>query len=252
MRIVLFANNRVGCEVLQWLVGQGEQVVGLVLHPDDTAAFKTHMQTLAQSRQIPTWEPDSSQDEEFQAQIAALQPDLLLSVSYGYRLPTALLELPGCGAINLHNGYLPFNRGTYANVWSIVDDTPAGATLHFMEAAFDSGDIIDRIEVQKTLDDTGASLHRKIEKASMELFISSWPKIKTGDFQAQPQFSHEGSYHLKKDVALIDEIDLNKMVRARDLINLLRARTFVPHESAYCIEDGVKYYIRVSIEKEEK
>ena len=252
MRIVLFANNRVGYEVLQWLVGQGEQVVGLVLHPDETAAYKAQMRTLAESRQILCWDPDSPATEGFYGQIAALQPDLLLSVSYGYRLPTDLLELPGKGAINLHNGYLPYNRGTYANVWSIVDDTPAGATMHYMEAAFDSGDIIDRIEVQKTLDDTGATLHRKIEKASLELFTRNWTKIKTGHIQTIAQFPHEGSYHLKKDVTLIDEIDLEKMVRARDLINLLRARTFAPHESAYCIEDGVKYYIRVSIEKEEK
>ena len=39
-------------------------------------------------------------------------------------------------------------------------------------------------------------------------------------------------------------------VKAKDLINILRARTFAGYESAYMVVDGKKYYIRVAIEKD--
>jgi methionyl-tRNA formyltransferase len=42
---------------------------------------------------------------------------------------------------------------------------------------------------------------------------------------------------------------MEKEYKAKDLINLLRARTFPPHPSAYFIDDqGRKVYVRVNLE----
>ena len=65
--------------------------------------------------------------------IDALQPDIGLSILFDYILRSEFLELCPLGVVNLHPSYLPYNRGQYPNVWSIMDGTPAGVTLHYID-----------------------------------------------------------------------------------------------------------------------
>ena len=74
------------------------------------------------------------QTEVLQA-IKALQPDIGLSVLFGYILRPECLDLFPAGVVNLHPAYLPFNRGVYPNVWSIVEGTPSGVTSDVSPAA---------------------------------------------------------------------------------------------------------------------
>jgi methionyl-tRNA formyltransferase len=56
-------------------------------------------------------------------------------VSYGYRY---MLRRPIIGtvpAINLHISYLPWNRGADSNLWSWIDGTPKGVTIHDIDEA---------------------------------------------------------------------------------------------------------------------
>jgi methionyl-tRNA formyltransferase len=73
----------------------------------------------------------------------------------------------------------------------------------------------------------------------------------SGTVSRVEQRKEEGTYHRTEDVEQIDEIDLDASYNARDLINILRARTFLPHESAYFKDDGEKVYVRVSLEYEQ-
>ena len=59
----------------------------------------------------------------------------------------------------------------------------------------------------------------------MDLFKQAWTSIRNGTAPRYPQ-SSGGTFHRMRDVAEIDEIDLNRTYVARDLINILRARTF--------------------------
>ena len=47
-------------------------------------------------------------------------------------------------SINLHLSYLPFNRGKNPNVWSIIESTPCGATIHKIDEKIDTGKIYVR------------------------------------------------------------------------------------------------------------
>ena len=44
--------------------------------------------------------------------------------------------------INLHIGYLPYNRGAHPNFWSFMDNTPTGVTIHEIDKNIDTGKII--------------------------------------------------------------------------------------------------------------
>src|SRR5689334_20336598 len=68
--------------------------------------------------------------------------DLLVSVHWDRIFTKEELRAPRIGAVNLHNSYLPWNRGAHACTWAIVDRTPAGATMHWMDEGIDTGDIL--------------------------------------------------------------------------------------------------------------
>ena len=59
-----------------------------------------------------------------------------------------------------------------------------------------------------------------------------------------------GSFHYAKEIDPASEIDLEKEYKAKELLNLLRARTFPPYPSCYFYYNGERYCVTVSIKKE--
>jgi methionyl-tRNA formyltransferase len=247
MRILFMGNNWVAWKVADWLQLQGEEIVGLVLHPPEKRSYGDEILTStgveagrvfdgSELRQRDTWEA-----------IEALYPDLCLSIFFGYILRPRFIEMMPLGCLNLHPALLPYNRGSYPNIWSIIDRTPAGVTLHYIDAGVDTGDIVAQREVAVEAVDTGETLYRKLERACVEVFKEAWPAIRMGRSSRQEQPSREGSEHRMGDMWAIDEIDLDREYTARDLINILRARTFPPHSGAYFIDKGDKIYMELKL-----
>ena len=74
--------------------------------------------------------------------IKALQPDLIVSFTFPYRLPPEITELGRYGAVNLHPTALPAYRGPNP-LRAVYDAYPLlGATLHRTAAEFDTGSIL--------------------------------------------------------------------------------------------------------------
>ena len=71
--------------------------------------------------------------------IAAAKPDLLLSYTFPYRLPDALLGVAPLGAVNLHPAPLPRFRGPNPHRMIYEGDPTIGAALHRMAPEFDAG-----------------------------------------------------------------------------------------------------------------
>lgn len=244
MRILYFGNNWLGYEVLRWLKEQSEEIVGLVIHPEEKRKYGAEM--VKSARLDPSLVLDGSRLREPETLVAIerMRPEIGLSVLFGYILQPDLLAQFPKGCLNLHPSLLPHNRGTYPNVWSIVERTPAGATLHYLDEGVDTGEIVAQQRVPVDLADTGETLYRGLEDAALELFKHCWPDIKAGSARRCPQ-PDGGTYHRVRDVEKIDRIDLDRVYRARDLIDVLRARTFPPYEGAYFEEGGRRIYLRL-------
>jgi len=183
-------------------------------------------------------------------QIRSCRADLAVSVLFRNILRVPFLSLFPKGCINVHPAYLPYNRGVYPNVWSIVDKTPAGVTLHYIDEGLDTGDIIAQQEIAIEPTDTGGSLYGKLEHAALELFVRTWPLIEAGKAPRTKQDPTQGTSHRLKDVESIDEIDVEKLYRGDELINLIRARTFPPYQGAYFRYKGRKIYLRLDLSEE--
>jgi methionyl-tRNA formyltransferase len=132
-----------------------------------------------------------------------------------------------------------------------VEGTPSGATLHYVDEGIDTGDIIAQEKVAVELTDTGESLYRKLEKSCVYLFKQYWPLIRDGKELRIPQSSAKGTYHATEDVKRIDEIELDRKYVGRDLINIIRARTFPPYKGAFFRDGDKKIYMRIDLLKEE-
>jgi methionyl-tRNA formyltransferase len=246
VRILYFGNNRAGWQVLEWLRREGEEIVAVVVHPDERRAYGEEILRAADVRPECVFRGNDLGTATVE-KIRALRPEIGISVYFGYILRPDLLSVLPRGCINLHPALLPYNRGAHPNVWSIVEGTPAGVTLHRVDAGVDTGEILAQREVEIEPADTGQTLYYRLETAAIELFQRNWGALKAGRVRGTPQRREGGTVHRARVLAQLDRIDLDRRYRARDLINLLRARTFPPHEGAYFEEDGRRIHLRLEL-----
>jgi len=250
MRIIYLGNNYVGLEVLKWLKNEGKNIVGLIVHPKEKQKYTDEIVKLAAVAPENVFDGSKLQQSSVLESIKKLNPDIGFSVLFDYILKDEFIKIFPKGIINLHPAYLPYNRGQYPNVWSIIEGTPAGVTLHYVDDKIDTGDIIDQVEVDVEPIDTGQTLYAKLEKASIELVKNAWLQVESGIVKSKKQKHHEGTYHRTKDVDSIDKIDLDRLYKAKDLINILRSRTFPPYKGAFFEIDGKRVYLSLKLEYE--
>ena len=250
MKIFFMGNNWLGWQILTWLKQTGRDVVGVMIHPPEK---QTYTRELLQAASLPDnriFLASQMKLPEVREKIRKLGAEAGLSVMFDEILRKEFLEIFPQGCFNLHPGYLPYNKGAYANVWAIVEGTPAGVTLHKIDEGIDTGPIVAQRRVEVTPWDTGESLYRKLEQAGVALFQEAWPRVERGNAILKPQDPALGSLHRRRDTDAIDRVDLDRKYKARDLINLLRARTFPPYRGAYFIEDGIKVYMELKLTPE--
>ena len=250
MRVLLFLNNWNGLQVAKWLRRHNEEIVGLVLNKPGDQRFGSEILAALDMPADRVWLGHQVREPDVLAKISDLRPEIGVSASFAYLLKPEMIDVFSRGCINLHAAMLPFNGGWYTNVWPILDGTPAGATVHYIDSGVDSGDIIAQRETVVEPTETGGSLHEKITRDLIELFKENWPAIREGTNSRTPQDRSKATTHRKSEISEISRIDLDHIYQAGDLINLLRARTYLPYPSAYFIEEDKRTYVRIELLRE--
>jgi methionyl-tRNA formyltransferase len=128
-----------------------------------------------------------------------LSPDWFISYNYRFIIGEEILKEFPNRFINLHISYLPWNRGAYPNLWSFIEETPKGVTIHLIDQGLDTGDILFQKEVfieeeKHTLASSYNLLHKEIQT----LFIQNWERIKTENLCPKPQ-QGKGTFHTVKE-----------------------------------------------------
>lgn len=132
----------------------------------------------------------------------AAPPDFIVSHGYRQIVTRDVLALVPNRAINLHISYLPWNRGADPNLWSFIDGTPKGVTIHYMDEGLDTGDIIAQRQVRFASDATLASAYAELQRALLDLFVDQWPIIRDGRCSRRRQPAG-GSAHRLADRAAV-------------------------------------------------
>jgi methionyl-tRNA formyltransferase len=247
MNLGLFASGNVGLRIAQFLAAQKEPVRCLALDSQDKSVNNEKIcEAIQRSPGEAIWS-DTLHSADSIALLRSLDLDLIILAWWPYLVKSPILEMPRHGCLNFHPSLLPFNRGKNYNFWTIVEDTPFGVTLHFADSGVDSGDIAFQARIEKSWEDTGQTLYAKAQEAMVQLFIDNFQSIKAGRIPRIPQHKKDGSFHRSGEMASASEIHLDRKYPARDLLNLLRARTFRPHPACYFVENGVRYEARIEI-----
>lgn len=124
--------------------------------------------------------------------------DFIISYRYRHIINKKVLSNYKLKVINMHISYLPWNRGADPNLWSFLDETPQGVSIHFINEGIDTGDIIVQRRVYFSIYETLRSSYNKLLVEIEDMFKQIWPDIKKGNVMCYPQ-PPGWSYHTKKD-----------------------------------------------------
>jgi methionyl-tRNA formyltransferase len=240
-RVLFMGYHTLGAECLEALLDSPEaEVVGVFTHPEDPSEnvwFRTPA-PVAEDAGVPVSYPETLKTEDARRLVKDLAPDIIFSVYYRLMVPENILRLPRLGAINLHGSLLPKYRGRVPVNWAIINgETETGATLHYMTAKPDAGDIIDQVRVMIKFEDTAVDLFNRVIDAGAELFRRDLPSMLAGTCPRRPQDEAAATYFggRKPEDGLID---WRKPALA--VYNLVRAVTR-PYPGAFAyLPDGRK------------
>jgi methionyl-tRNA formyltransferase len=249
MRVALFAAGDVGLEIATFFRESNEPLACVVVDTKGNAALNDEIIQNAGVASEMVYRSDGLNDPHYQTELKALSLDIILLAWWPYILKDEIIQIPRIGCLNFHPSYLPYNRGKHYNFWTIVEDSPFGVTLHFVDKGVDSGDIAFQTRIHKTWEDTGETLYQKAQSEIVKLFKENFSAIKAGEIPRVPQDPSRGSFHHSSELDAASQIDLDKSYPARTLLNLLRARTFPPHPAAWFLDGDDKYEVRVSIRR---
>ena len=111
-------------------------------------------------------------DRALAAEIAAAEPDLVVSAGFMKIVGPAVLEAFGGRLINTHPALLPAYPGAHAVRDALAAGaTVTGATVHVVDAGVDTGPVLAQREVAVLPGDDEARLHERIKAVERELLV---------------------------------------------------------------------------------
>ena len=246
-KIILMANDKPGLAVAEFLRKSGENILRLYLHEPEMQKFGQEIITASGCKKDQIYLAKYLKEDNHLNEFIDLKPDYIITVYWAWILKKDILDSVIKGTINFHPALLPINRGWYPHVHSIIDESPLGVTLHKMDDTADTGPIWAQKEVQLQPYDTADKIYHRLQDEIVKLFIETWQKIKSNQLVPKPQDESIAVYHKKSDVGIMDQLELNKEMKVKDLINLLRARSFGNKGFAYYKLGDKKVHINLRL-----
>ncbi|MDA7025913.1 methionyl-tRNA formyltransferase [Bacillus sp. CLL-7-23] len=211
-RIVFMGTPDFSVPVLNTLINDGYEVVGVVTQPDRPKGRKKVMtpppvKEEAMKHGIPVLQPEKVREEQEIDKILDLKPDLIVTAAFGQILPSKLLDYPKYGCINVHASLLPELRGGAPIHYSILEGKQkTGVTIMYMVEKLDAGDMLAKVEVAIDEDDNVGTLHDKLSKAGAALLSQTVPKVVEGSVTPEKQDEERATYapNIKREQERMD------------------------------------------------
>jgi methionyl-tRNA formyltransferase len=212
LKIIFAGTPDFAARHLDALLASEHQVVGVFTQPDRPAGrgnklTSSPVKVLAQTHDIPVFQPKSLKPEENQHLVDDLQADIMVVVAYGLILPKAVLAMPRLGCINVHGSLLPRWRGAapiQRSLWA--GDTETGVTIMQMDVGLDTGDMLHKLSCPITAEDTSASLYEKLAQLGPQGMLLTLDLLASGNARPEVQDEALVSYaeKLSKEEARLD------------------------------------------------
>ena len=235
LRVVFAGTPDFAASSLAAVLDSEHEVVAVYTQPDRPAGrgrklTPSPVKQLAQEHGLPVVQPASLKDADAQAELAALNADVMVVVAYGLLLPQAVLDTPRLGCINVHASLLPRWRGA-APIQRAIEagDSASGVTIMQMDAGLDTGAMLYEVRTPITSRTTGGDLHDQLAIQGANALIHVLDNLDNGSLEATPQPEEGVTYAAKLSKA---EAELDFSQPAEQLARKIRA--FNPWPVAWC------------------
>ncbi|BBP44877.1 methionyl-tRNA formyltransferase [Thiosulfatimonas sediminis] len=212
LKIIFAGTPEFSVAPLQALLDSEHQVIAVYTQPDRPAGrgrklTASPVKALALQNQLPVYQPLSLKEPAAQAELAALDADIMIVVAYGLILPKAVLEMPKLGCLNIHASLLPRWRGAAPIQRAIQSgDAQTGITIMQMDIGLDTGDMLYKITTPIDHQDNAQILHDRLMGMGATAIIEALSNLPELQQNAQVQDETQVTYaeKLSKAEAQID------------------------------------------------
>lgn len=168
LRIVHAGTPAFAVPPLEALLSSGHRVEAVVSQPDRPAGRGRRLQPpplkqAAIEAGLSVIQPERLTRADLEAVCGGSRPDLLVVVAFGQLLPSAVLEYPRFGAVNVHASLLPRWRGAAPIARALMaGDGETGVTIMRMTEELDAGPVLLQRHCPIEPRDTAATLHDRL------------------------------------------------------------------------------------------
>lgn len=212
LRIIFAGTPDFAARHLDALLSSEHQIVGVFTQPDRPAGrgkklMPSPVKVLAETHNIPVFQPASLRQAENQQLVADLKADVMVVVAYGLILPKVVLDMPRLGCINVHGSLLPRWRGAapiQRSLWA--GDSETGVTIMQMDVGLDTGAMLYKLACTINAEDTSATLYDKLAGLGPQGLLETLQQLASGSAQPEIQDDSFATYaeKLSKEEARID------------------------------------------------
>jgi methionyl-tRNA formyltransferase len=210
LKVIFAGTPDFAAKHLSALLDSEHDVIAVYTQPDRPAGrgkklTASPVKVLGEENGIPVYQPESLKDTEAQNELAALNADIMVVVAYGLLLPTAVLQAPTLGCINVHGSILPKWRGAapiQRAIWA--GDTETGVTIMQMDEGLDTGDMLHIATLPIEMTDTSATLYEKLANLGPSALVDVLNTFESFTPGKQDDSLATYAKKLSKEEALID------------------------------------------------
>ena len=204
MRKLFMGTGEIALPSFRMMAGEGG-LVGLVTQPDrpvgrSSTPCPPEIKKEAVNLGIPVLQPEKLRMEEEVEGVSRMKPDLIVVMAYGQILPSAVLQMPHHGCINIHASLLPRHRGASCIQAAIkYGDGESGISIIEMVEELDAGNIITKRAISLRGDETGGSLHDRLAEIAPDVLKECLEGMADGKLTGSPQDDRLATYAPRLD-----------------------------------------------------
>jgi methionyl-tRNA formyltransferase len=224
-RIAFFGTSTVAVPILQSLA-HNRNIKAVFCNPDRPKGRGRRIESppvkcVAQNLGIPCYQPEQWRDVDTKKLWDSLNIDLAIVVSYGYILPSWVIDNCKLGVWNLHFSILPRWRGASpVNYAIMLGDDVTGVSLMRLTRGLDEGPILAQYSRPISINDDASSMLAILALDAANLLLENLSIMEEGQVILIPQDSTKATLapKLNKNMARLNTnksaIELHRQVRA--------------------------------------
>lgn len=188
MKIIFLGTPDFSVPTLKAIYESKHQLVGIISQPDriqdrGRKIVFSPVKEYALEHNIPIMQFEKLSRDGVES-IKSLEPDIMVTASYGQIISQEIIDIPKYGIINVHASLLPEYRGASPIQTAIIQGcSETGVTIMKTEAGLDTGDIILMGKLSIGENETYGELAKRLAVLGAGMLMTALDKIESGEVE---------------------------------------------------------------------